>query len=524
MGKAGKKPKKVFLSYAHRDGKELAFWLHEQLGDAGFEPWLDRDRLKPGENWSRGIEKALDDADAVVAVAEPGSRRVERSAGPSTCGRCARAGAVLAVRTGEDVDPPLYLEQTQWITFGGGAEQKRLGELVEALGGSDTVAIKAEFRTTKYQTVPTLPVSYVPRPDDLERLRDKLLAGNEHRHIAITAARGMGGAGKTVLAQALCERDEMIQAAFPDGIVWVTIGQEPEIVGAMREIPRALLGAKADVAGWDSLVSCENQLKGLLQGKSVLLVLDDVWDATAIRHFRVDEPKCRILLTTCSAEVVRSAEASEHCVDELSPKQARALLAKRAGLALKDLPPEADEVIAECGRLPLAIAMTGAMVRGDDGYPWADVLEMLRGAELEWIDEKPDQYLHENLFRALHASVETLPDELQDAYLDLAVFGADAGHPGGRPPGVVGRIGGGRSADCEEARGLLSSSTRRREAPDVARSAARLCAEPGAEARGGGSSPRCTRSLWMGTRRSAKGNLGPPGRTMVTTSNTWHGT
>jgi hypothetical protein len=31
---------------------------------------------------------------------------------------------------------------------------------------------------------------------------------------------GMGGIGKTVLAQALCH-DEVVQQAFPDGIIWV---------------------------------------------------------------------------------------------------------------------------------------------------------------------------------------------------------------------------------------------------------------------------------------------------------------
>jgi hypothetical protein len=37
----------------------------------------------------------------------------------------------------------------------------------------------------------------------------------------------MGGIGKTVLAKALTE-DEVVQRAFPDGIVWITVGKEKE--------------------------------------------------------------------------------------------------------------------------------------------------------------------------------------------------------------------------------------------------------------------------------------------------------
>jgi NB-ARC domain len=43
----------------------------------------------------------------------------------------------------------------------------------------------------------------------------------------------MGGFGKTVLAQALCH-DEVVQQAFPDGVIWITIGKE----SAFNAIPR----------------------------------------------------------------------------------------------------------------------------------------------------------------------------------------------------------------------------------------------------------------------------------------------
>ena len=37
------------------------------------------------------------------------------------------------------------------------------------------------------------------------------------------ALHGMGGIGKSVVARALCD-DPAVQAAFPDGILWATLG------------------------------------------------------------------------------------------------------------------------------------------------------------------------------------------------------------------------------------------------------------------------------------------------------------
>jgi hypothetical protein len=62
------------------------------------------------------------------------------------------------------------------------------------------VVLKPEFRQT-YVTAPPLPRNCLPRPDALEGLRNALLSEDPDPSIALTALRGMGGIGKTVLAQ-----------------------------------------------------------------------------------------------------------------------------------------------------------------------------------------------------------------------------------------------------------------------------------------------------------------------------------
>jgi TIR domain len=56
----------VFVAYASED-LEIARRLAEALRAADCSPWLDRDRLMPGQNWTQSIERAIEDADAFVA-------------------------------------------------------------------------------------------------------------------------------------------------------------------------------------------------------------------------------------------------------------------------------------------------------------------------------------------------------------------------------------------------------------------------------------------------------------------------
>lgn len=45
----------------------------------------------------------------------------------------------------------------------------------------------------------------------------------------------MGGVGKTVLAAAVIQ-DEQIRARFRDGIVWLTLGQTPDVLTLQRRL------------------------------------------------------------------------------------------------------------------------------------------------------------------------------------------------------------------------------------------------------------------------------------------------
>ena len=56
---------RIFVSYVHEDIRH-AERIYEALLDAGFEPWLDRFKLLPGQNWARAMRNALETSDFAI--------------------------------------------------------------------------------------------------------------------------------------------------------------------------------------------------------------------------------------------------------------------------------------------------------------------------------------------------------------------------------------------------------------------------------------------------------------------------
>ncbi len=58
---------RIYLSYPSV-AEERAVRLYDQLVSAGFEPWMDRRDLLPGDDWQRASRRVLRDADFVLAL------------------------------------------------------------------------------------------------------------------------------------------------------------------------------------------------------------------------------------------------------------------------------------------------------------------------------------------------------------------------------------------------------------------------------------------------------------------------
>ena len=132
--------------------------------------------------------------------------------------------------------------------------------------------------------------------------------------------------------------DEEVRAHFSDGSLWVTLGQEPDLLPLLGQWIQAL-------GDYDFKPSSEhastNHLRILLQEKRMLLVIDDVWNGADAEKFRVGGSSCCVLITTREA-VIAGAERYE--LDVLSENQAIELLKQAMKRELTT--PESEQALA----------------------------------------------------------------------------------------------------------------------------------------------------------------------------------
>jgi hypothetical protein len=278
--------------------------------------------------------------------------------------------------------------------------------------------------------VPELPPSYRAQPERLKALRDLLLPDLQNPVVVTGASRrvglqGMGGIGKSVLANALA-RHPQVRRAFPDGIYWITLGQSPRLEELRRQLILALNGN----GRFEGQLAGKEQLRQLLTDRAALLILDDVWERDHVDPFNVAGPRGRILLTTRDAGLVTAVAASRNHYQVELPTlfEAQAILGAAAEVPADELPSEAAAIIKECGRLPLALALCGGMVQGGAG--WSSVLEALQEHDLEYLSaDHPDEAQHQNAWKAMDVSLRVLSSDEQQRFAELAVFAPDTGAP-----------------------------------------------------------------------------------------------
>ena len=151
---------------------------------------------------------------------------------------------------------------------------------------------------------PAPAADHVPRRTELETLKGHLLADDgtdgdgkqKYQLLPNTVGlHGIGGAGKTTLARLLCADGE-VRRACRDGILWVPIGKHPpEPRAQIADLVAALEG---DCDGCSTLPGARARLQAALAGKTILLVLDDVWDEAQIRDIVEVSTNCARLITT----------------------------------------------------------------------------------------------------------------------------------------------------------------------------------------------------------------------------------
>ena len=202
--------------------------------------------------------------------------------------------------------------------------------------------------------------------------------------VVIVAIDGMAGVGKTALAVHWAHR---VAALFPGGQLYVNLrGFDPNRSPVTPdEAVRGFLDA-LDVPPERVPATLEAQVglyRSLLAGRRVLVLLDNASDAGQVRPLLPGAPGCVAVVTSRDqlAGLVTTAGAHPMTLDLPSADEARELLERRLGAArVAAESAAADEIIALCARLPLALAIVATRAATQPGLPLATLAAELRAA------------------------------------------------------------------------------------------------------------------------------------------------
>ncbi|XP_058204541.1 putative disease resistance protein RGA4 [Rhododendron vialii] len=217
-------------------------------------------------------------------------------------------------------------------------------------------------------------VTVIGRDADKEKLVRLLLSSGYRENVAIIPIVGMGGLGKTTLAQ-LVYNDDRIQKHFTKRM-WVCISNDFDV----RRILIKLLQA-GDPNGDTSysnegLEQLQNRVRNVLRGDKFLLFLDDVWNEDRVEWKKLEDlliiqaRGSRIVVTTSSkmvASIVRTSTVEQYKLRGLSNKDCLDILVKWAfkeGDESKhpNLVNIGKEIVKKCGGVPLAARTLGAFL------------------------------------------------------------------------------------------------------------------------------------------------------------------
>ncbi|MEH1828631.1 MAG: NB-ARC domain-containing protein, partial [Nostoc sp.] len=221
---------------------------------------------------------------------------------------------------------------------------------------------------------PSLPTNFVDRPQVTIEIKARLLANTSNAGaLLISAIHGLGGIGKTTLVTALAH-DEDIQKRFSGGVLWATLGQEPDILALLSSWVQALGDYEFRAI---NIEATSAHLRSLLHDKAVLLVVDDAWEPNKVKPFMVASSQSQLLITSRRADVADAVGAYLQQLNLMTPEESLELLSKSLERQIEgEEKQEALRVAETVGYLPIALNLVAARVKW--GITWVKLETALK--------------------------------------------------------------------------------------------------------------------------------------------------
>ncbi|XVF06556.1 hypothetical protein REPUB_Repub06bG0059400 [Reevesia pubescens] len=298
---------------------------------------------------------------------------------------------------------------TEWQTF-------NLG-----VGGDNRRVIRRETHSFVNSS------DVIGRDVDRENIVNLLIRSTESGNFPVIPIVGIGGLGKTTLAQFIYN-DQRVTRHFPLRI-WVCVSEEFDLSRLLKEIIYSLSSERFEGVTIDPL---QARLRSLLDGKKFLLVLDDVWNEDCVKWIGLRDllmsslsylSQSKIIVTTRSLKVA-SIMSSIHPYELKGLPHEDCLTLFRKWTfddgderQYPNLMRIGEEIVKKCKGVPLAVRTLGSLL-------------FLEINEREWISIRDSEIWRleqseNDILPVLKLSYNHLPSHLQRCLTYLSLYKKD---------------------------------------------------------------------------------------------------
>ncbi|KAJ8900336.1 hypothetical protein K2173_024976 [Erythroxylum novogranatense] len=265
----------------------------------------------------------------------------------------------------------------------------------------------------------------IGRDNDKNTILSLLLDYNTSQNVLIIPIVGIGGLGKTTLAQ-FVYNDERVKNHF-ELKLWVCVSDPFDVKLVIEKILKSLTDRNQENLELDQL---QSQLRKRIDGKKYLLVFDDVWNEDIKvwqelqRLLMCGARGSRIIVTTRSTKVAMvTSRLSPYVLKGLSLEESWTLFTK---LVFEGQEPKTysskllqigKETVQKCAGVPLAIKTIGSLL-------------YFKNPETEWSPFMENEFSktsqdENDILPTLQLSYKNLPPHLKHCFAYCSLFPKD---------------------------------------------------------------------------------------------------
>ncbi|XP_059450805.1 disease resistance protein RGA2-like [Corylus avellana] len=264
----------------------------------------------------------------------------------------------------------------------------------------------------------------IGREDEKKAVKKLLLDSDAKEDVSIIPIVGIGGLGKTTLAQYVFN-DEEVQNHF-ELRLWVCVPDPFDMKIIVQKIVECAIERRPETLEMDLL---QRLLRSKMDRKRYLLVLDDVWNENRGTWLDLETlllgglRGSKVLITTRSTKVAEiTGTVSPYLLGGLSESNSWDLFKK---MAFKDgkepkntkLVEIGREILQKCAQVPLAIRSIGSLL-------------YFKNSEVDWLYFKNSELYKitqqdNGIFPILKLSYDHLPSQLKQCFAYCSLFPKD---------------------------------------------------------------------------------------------------